>query len=54
MTRLRILQNDDFDKFYKIPNVTEKERNDIFKLDIIDNNYLNTLNRVLTVNLRFF
>lgn len=44
MTRLRILSDDDYDKLYKIPKLTDEERQFIFELDEIDKNYLNTIN----------
>ena len=43
MTRLNILSNDDLDKLYKIPRLTDEERQLIFELDEIDNTYLNSI-----------
>lgn len=46
MARLKILSNDDFDKLYKIPQLTDEERNLIFELDEVDKNYLATINNI--------
>jgi hypothetical protein len=46
MARLKILSNDDFDKLYKIPQLTDEERNLIFELDEVDKNYLATTNNI--------
>lgn len=46
MARLRILSDGDFDKLYKIPKLNDDERQCIFELDEIDQNYLNTVNNI--------
>lgn len=43
MTRLNILSNDDLDKLFKIPQLTDEERQFIFELDEIDKIYLNSI-----------
>lgn len=48
MTRLRILSEEEIDKFYKIPKLSDTDRNDVFKLDECDNNYLATLSSMET------
>ena len=46
MIRLRILSEEEIEKFYKIPKLSDADRNDIFKLDEYDNNYLSTLSSI--------
>ena len=46
MARLRILSDDDFDKLYKIPKLTDEERQCIFELDEFDQNYLKAINNI--------
>jgi TnpA family transposase len=46
MTRLHILSNDDFDRLYKIPQLTNEERQLIFELDENDKSYLNQINTI--------
>ena len=46
MTRLNILSNDDFDRLYKIPQLTNEERQLIFELDENDKSYLNQINTI--------
>lgn len=59
MARLRILSNDDYDKLYKIPSLTEDERKIVFELDEQDKLYLKTLKNIpakinYILNLGFF
>lgn len=46
MARLRILSDGDFDKLYKIPKLTDEERQCIFELDGFDQNYLKAINNI--------
>ena len=46
MARLRILSKDDYDKLYKLPQLTEEERQLIFELGETDKIYLDTLKTI--------
>ena len=46
MARLKILSDDDYNKLYKIPSLTDDERKFVFDLDEKDKIYLNNLKNV--------